>query len=115
MVEFEQIEAERIDYGKFGGENFVEVSRNKAIKDDGSFNTFIQISTGYHTEEGPRYKKRFTVPKNEDAVKHILEHLPVMLEKELMESEEEDGSEEDADDTDDDVDDDAADDTEDEE
>lgn len=90
MVEFETIEKERVDYGRFGGENFVEVSRNKAIKDDGSFNTFIQIATGYHTEDGPRYKKRFTVPKDESAVKHIIEQLPVMLERELGDTQDED-------------------------
>ena len=47
MVEFETIEKERRDYGNFPGEKFVEVSRNKAIQDDGSENSFIEIATGY--------------------------------------------------------------------
>lgn len=95
MVEFETIEAERIDYGRYGGENFIEVSRNKAIKDDGSFNTFIQIATGYYAENGERYKKRFTVPKDETAVQHIIDELPKLLEKELAEAEESDAEDED--------------------
>lgn len=88
MVEFETIEKERIDYGDFGGENFIEVSRNRAIQDDGSSNTFLQISTGYYAEDGERYKKRFTVPKNEKAVEHVVEKLPEMFEKEQAASEE---------------------------
>jgi hypothetical protein len=82
MVEFETIEKERADYGDFGGENFVEVSRNKVIKDDGSENTFIQISTGYYGEDGDRYKKRFTVPTDKKVVDHIVEKLPEIFERE---------------------------------
>ncbi|MDY6770412.1 MAG: hypothetical protein SV186_00475 [Candidatus Nanohaloarchaea archaeon] len=82
MVEFETIEKDRKDYGDFGGENFIEVSRNKAIQEDGSENTFLQIATGYYSEDGDRYKKRFTVPVDEDAVQHVLDALPEMLEKE---------------------------------
>ncbi len=82
MVEFETIEKERIDYGDFGGENFIEVSRNRAIQDDGSSNTFLQISTGYYAEDGERYKKRFTVPTNEKAIEHVVEKLPELFEKE---------------------------------
>jgi hypothetical protein len=88
MVEFETIEKERIDYGDFGGENFIEVSRNRAIQDDGSSNTFLQISTGYYAEDGERYKKRFTVPKNEKAIEHVVEKLPEMFEKEKEASKE---------------------------
>jgi len=96
MVEFETIEKERKDFGDFGGENFIEVSRNKAIQDDGSENTFIQISTGYYAEDGERYKKRFTVPVDQTAVDHILEALPEMVEKEQearSEAEDEGGDE----------------------
>jgi len=82
MVEFETIERERKDYGNFPGEKFVEVSRNKAIQDDGSENSFIQVATGYYDEDEPRYKKRFTVPTDEKAVNHVVEQLPKMLEKE---------------------------------
>jgi len=82
MVEFETIEKERRDYGNFPGEQFVEVSRNKAIQEDGSENSFIQVATGYYDEDEPQYKKRFTVPTDEKAVEHIVEYLPEMLEKE---------------------------------
>lgn len=81
MVEFETIEKERTDYG-VGDENFIEVSRNKVIKDDGSESTFIQIATGYYTDGGEQYKKRFTVPKSDTAVEHIMENLPDIVEKE---------------------------------
>lgn len=87
MVEFETIEKERKDFGDFGGENFIEVSRNKAIQDDGSTNTFLQISTGYYAEDGERYKKRFTVPKDQEAIDHIMDKLPEMFEKEMEASE----------------------------
>ncbi len=83
MVEFETIEKERQDYGNFPGEKFIEVSRNKAIQDDGTENSFIQISTGYYDEVGDAgYKKRFTVPTDEKAVEHIVEKLPEIFEKE---------------------------------
>jgi hypothetical protein len=88
MVEFETIEKERRDYGNFPGEQFVEVSRNKAIQDDGSENSFIQIATGYYQDEEPKYKKRFTVPADQKAVDHIVEQLPEMLKKEEEASEE---------------------------
>lgn len=84
MVEFETIEKERRDYGNFPGEKFVEVSRNKAIQDDGSENTFLQVSKGYYNDDGEvNYSKRFTVPTDEKAVDHILEKLPEMFEKEM--------------------------------
>ena len=89
MVEFETIEKERRDYGNFPGEKFVEVSRNKAIQDDGSENSFIQVATGYYDEDEPRYKKRFTVPTDDKAVEHIVEKLPEMLEKEQEEASDE--------------------------
>ncbi len=82
MVEFETVEKERRDYGNFPGEKFVEVSRNKVIKDNGDENTFLQIATGYYNEDEPQYKKRFTVPTDEKAVNHIVEELPEMFEKE---------------------------------
>jgi len=82
MVQFETIEKERKDYGNFPGEKFIEVSRNKAIQDDGSENSFIQIATGYYNDEEPQYKKRFTVPTDDKAVDHIVEKLPEMLQKE---------------------------------
>ena len=83
MVEFETIDKERRDYGNFPGEKFIEISRNKAIQDDGSENTFLQISTGYYNDdESVNYKKRFTVPTDKKAVDHIVEALPEMFEKE---------------------------------
>ena len=90
MVEFETIESERRDYGNFPGEKFVEVSRNKVIKDNGDKNTFLQIASGYYNDDEPVYKKRFTVPTDEKAVNHIIEELPKMFEaeKEAREKEE---------------------------
>jgi hypothetical protein len=83
MVEFETIEKERRDYGNFPGEKFIEVSRNKAIQDDGSENSFIQIATGYYNDdETVNYNKRFTVPTDKKAVDHIVEKLPEIFEKE---------------------------------
>lgn len=90
MVEFETVEKERQDYGNFPGEKFIEVSRNKAIQDDGSENSFIQIATGYYNEDGStNYNKRFTVPTDKKAVEHIVEKLPEIFEKEKGAKEEE--------------------------
>ena len=88
MVQFETIEKERRDYGNFPGEKFVEVSRNKAIQDNGDENSFIQVATGYYNDEEPVYKKRFTVPTDKKAVDHVIEELPKMFEKEQEASEE---------------------------
>jgi len=89
MVQFETIEKERRDYGNFPGEKFVEVSRNKAIQDNGDENSFIQIASGYYNDnEEPQYKKRFTVPTDKKAVDHIVEQLPEMFEKEKASREE---------------------------
>lgn len=89
MVQFETIEKERRDYGNFPGEKFVEVSRNKAIQDNGDENSFIQIASGYYNDnEEPQYKKRFTVPTDKKAVDHIIEALPEMFEKEKESREE---------------------------
>lgn len=83
MVEFETIEKERRDYGNYPGEKFIEISRNKAIQDDGSENSFIQIATGYYNDdESVNYNKRFTVPTDKKAVDHIVEELPEIFEKE---------------------------------
>lgn len=83
MVEFETIEKERRDYGNYPGEKFIEISRNKAIQDDGSENSFIQIATGhYNDDESVNYNKRFTVPTDKKAVDHIVEELPEIFEKE---------------------------------
>jgi len=87
MVKFETIERERQDYGDFPGEKFIEVSRNKAIQDDGSENSLIQVATGYYQDEEPKYKKRFTVPTDKKAIDHIKENLPKMFEKESEASE----------------------------
>jgi len=64
MVEFETIETERIDYGDFGGENFIEVSRNRAIQsaeaDPCETSTDVeadhreQVKVGDDTEEEPQ-------------------------------------------------------------
>lgn len=82
MVEFRTVEKERQDYGNFPGEKFVEVSRNKAVQEDGTENSFLQVATGYYQDEEPKYKKRFTVPTDEKAVDHIVEKLPEMFQKE---------------------------------
>ncbi len=62
MVEFETIEKERRDYGNYPGKKFIKASRNNAIQDDRSENSFIQIATGYYSDDDqPQYNKRFTV------------------------------------------------------
>ena len=50
MVEFETIKAEEI---KFGRNNFIEISRKKAITDGGE-NEFISIARGFYLPDGAK-------------------------------------------------------------
>jgi hypothetical protein len=72
MVTFETIKAEEI---KFGNSKFIEISRKKAIAENGE-NTFISLSSGFFTQTGEkRYKKSFTVPIDDAVIDFISEKL----------------------------------------
>ena len=70
MVEFETIKAEEI---KFGRNNFIEISRKKAISDIGE-NEFISIARGFYLEDGQKgWKSSITLPNEKDKLKKIAE------------------------------------------
>jgi hypothetical protein len=72
MVTFETIKAEEI---KYGNKKFIEVARKKAIAEDGE-NEFISISSGFFTPDGQkRYKKSFTVPKEQEVIDFVCDKL----------------------------------------
>jgi hypothetical protein len=76
MVEFETLKSEEIE---FGGNNFIEVARKKAVSEDGE-NEFLSLTRGYFTSEGDRrYKSNFSIPLNEDVLEFVVEHLPKMM------------------------------------
>lgn len=76
MVEYQTIKAEEIS---FGGNNFMEVARKKAITDKGEVE-FISISRGFVAQDGQkRYTKSFTVPNSPEVVDFIASKLKEML------------------------------------
>jgi hypothetical protein len=72
MVKFETEKTVDI---KFGNNNFIEVSRKKAITEEGE-NKFISLSRGFFTPNGERrYKKNFSIPDDSEVVEKIIEAL----------------------------------------
>ncbi|MBI5355163.1 MAG: hypothetical protein HZB68_01780 [Candidatus Aenigmarchaeota archaeon] len=72
MVEFQTIESKDV---KFGTNNFVEISRKKAVTEEGE-NVFISISRGFFAPDGgKRYRKNFSLPDNGDVIQAVLEAL----------------------------------------
>lgn len=70
MVEFETIKAEEI---KFGRNNFIEISRKKAIT-DGAKNEFISIARGFYLPDGGKgWKSSITLPNEKDKLEKISE------------------------------------------
>ncbi|MBS3778691.1 MAG: hypothetical protein KGY50_05325 [Candidatus Thermoplasmatota archaeon] len=63
MVEFETIKAEEV---KFGRNNFIEVSRKKAITDNNE-TEFISIARGFYLQDGEKgWKSSITLPSDEE-------------------------------------------------
>ncbi len=63
MVEFETIKAEEI---KFGRNNFIEVSRKKAVTDNAA-TEFISIARGFYLADGEKgYKSSITLPTEDE-------------------------------------------------
>jgi Mor family transcriptional regulator len=70
MVEFDTIEAEEI---KFGRNNFIEVSRKKALTDNGDVE-FISIARGFYLPDGQKgFKTSITLPSEKEKRKQIAE------------------------------------------
>ena len=69
MVEFQTIESKDV---KFGTNNFIEVSRKKAVTEEGE-NIFISISRGFFAPDGgKRYRKNFSLPDNNEVIDAIV-------------------------------------------
>lgn len=72
MVEFETMESKEV---KFGTNNFIEVSRKKAISEEGE-NIFISIARGFFGPNGEkRYRKNFSLPDNNEVLDAVVEAL----------------------------------------
>ena len=64
MVEFETIKAEEI---KFGRNNFIEVSRKKAVTEGNDGVEFISIARGFYLPEGEKgWKGSITLPAEQE-------------------------------------------------
>jgi len=70
MVEFETIKAEEV---KFGRNNFIEISRKKAIAERGE-TEFISIARGFYLEDGEKgWKSSITIPSEPEKRDKIAE------------------------------------------
>ena len=70
MVEFETIEAEEI---KFGRNNFIEISRKKAVS-DGNNIEFVSIARGFYLTDGEKgWKGSITLPSEKEKRQKIAE------------------------------------------
>jgi len=75
-VNFEVLKAEEI---KFGNNNFIEVSRKKAVTKEGE-NEFISLSRGFFLPNGQkRFKTSITIPLSYEVVEFITTKLKEML------------------------------------
>lgn len=85
MVEFETIAEEEIEFGR---NNFIQVTRKRAIADDGETNQFVGLTRGYFTEDGERrFRRNFAIPLEEDVVSFVAENIPEMFDVEAEERE----------------------------
>ena len=72
MVEFETLKSEEV---KFGRNNFIEVSRKKAVTDNGE-KEFISISRGYYLpDESKRWKASITLPDEKEKREKIADYI----------------------------------------
>ena len=68
MVGFETIKAVEV---KFGRNNFIEVSRRKAVSENGEVE-FISIARGFYLPDGNRgWKSSITLPNEKDKLEEI--------------------------------------------
>ena len=71
---------------EFGQNNFIEISRKKAITDD-TENEFIQIARGYfrinyeNNEPEKLYKKTVTIPTDTEMMGFLVENLEKVYKK----------------------------------
>ncbi len=76
MVEYKTIKSENIS---FGANNFLEVSRKKAISEQGEIE-FISISRGIVMQDGQkRYRQSLTVPNSKEVVDFVAAKLKEMV------------------------------------
>ena len=73
MVEFKNIKAEEIEFGK---NSFIEVARKTAVTEEGE-NEFISISRGFYLPDGAkRFKKRnVSIPNDPELIKKLAKAL----------------------------------------
>lgn len=65
---------------KFRDNDFIQVSRKKAVSEDGE-NLFISLSRGFFTEDDERrWKKNFSIPDDPEVLDEIIEALKKLRE-----------------------------------
>lgn len=76
MVEFETLNTREINYGT---NKFIEVSKKKAITEDGEDVFFMSLAKGYYAGEGKKYKQTLTLPYNPEVVKDVINGLESLI------------------------------------
>ncbi len=72
MVDFETVEGTEV---RFGNNDFIEVSRKKAISEEGE-NVFLSLSRGFFGDDDERiWKKNFSIPDDDEVLDEIIEAL----------------------------------------
>ncbi len=76
MVEYKTMKAEHKTFGK---NNFIEISRKKAVAEDGE-RDFISLARGFITMNGERrYKQSVTIPDSKEVIDFIRDKLKEMV------------------------------------
>lgn len=71
-VEFQTVKAEEV---KFGRNNFLEVSRKKAVSDTGE-NEFVAISRGFFLPDGTkRFRRSLALPQDKSIIDFVISKL----------------------------------------
>jgi hypothetical protein len=74
-VEYKILKSEDV---KFGKNNFIEISRKKAVTEDGEAE-FISVSRGFVSRDGQkRYKQSVTLPNSKEVLEAIAKALEAM-------------------------------------
>lgn len=77
MVDFKTIDGSEV---KFGNNDFIQVSRKKAVSEDGE-NVFVSLSRGFFGENDERvWKKNFSIPDDDEVLEAVIDALQELRE-----------------------------------
>ena len=72
-VSFETMKSEMKDFGR---NNFLEIARKKAVKEDGNSTEFLSITRGYYAADGTKkFKGTITIPDDSETKEFMAEMI----------------------------------------